>query len=303
MAKRIVFSLCATLACGGGIGSEPTDAGASSTESAAPAPDAAAPKASAFTRVFSDDFEDGTIAKWALDDTRHPMTVVTKGDDGSLPHSGTSMARGNWNGVALWSDPDAFLTMKIAAKSAPYATDLFIRMWWKLDTAFGTGNVAGSAQGQSTGRGVGCKFLRMNLNVGKSASWFIPAILEPHATFTEEWQDADTGGVFIDHWGTFSLDDDAWHKFEFYVHVDMTNGVVKRWVDGKLLYAFNGKTASSNPGYGYFPMYLASNWSDNPGWAHTANNPWYIDGVEVFSDSPTGAPATGDLSDATIEVP
>jgi hypothetical protein len=236
-------------------------------------------------RVFSDNFEDGTTNKWIQDDFRTKATATQIAVDGLGPHSGGYFAKINFNGLVAWNDPLAYTTLRLNSWS--YNKEFLIRMWWRLDKDFGGGMGA---------PGDGAKLMRLN-DVPPSGSYGV-FMLQGGGSH-EQWNYDTT--LFINNWsgdkGTLLSQRGVWHKIEIYVYQDNTNGVIKRWQDGALTYSYTGKTNDSSNSR-YYPLYLPSNWSNNPGWEHGANNHFYIDDVEIYSDAGTGA--TGSMSDATI---
>ena len=73
--------------------------------------------------------------------------------------------------------------------------------------------------------------------------------------------------------------------------------LLKVWQDGSLKQSLSNLVTIS-PGAKWYPLYLMSNWSNNPGWSHDANNHVYWDNVEIFSDRGSGA--SGSMADGTI---
>ena len=236
-------------------------------------------------RVFSDGFEDGTTNKWLQDGYRAKATVTQRAVDGLGPRSGKYFATINFNGVVAWNDPLSYTTLRLNSWS--YNKEFFLRMWWRLDNDFGQGMRA---------PGDGAKLMRLNI-VAPNGSYGV-FMLQSNGSH-EQWNYDTT--LFINDWwgdnGTLLSQRGVWHKVEVYVYQDNTNGIVKRWQDGVLTYSYTGRTNDSSNNR-YYPLYLPSNWSDNPGWEHGANNHFYIDDIEIFSDAGTGA--TGSMSNATI---
>ncbi len=236
-------------------------------------------------RVFFDNFEDGTTNKWIQDGFRAKATVTKKAVDGLGPRSGQYFATINFDGLAAWNAPTSYTTLRLDSWS--YNKEFFIRMWWRLDNDFGRGMGA---------PGDGAKLMRLNI-VPPNGSYGV-FMLQSNGSH-EQWNYDTT--LFINNWwgdnGTLLSQRAVWHKIEVYVYQDNTNGVIKRWQDGALTYSYTGKTNDSSSNR-YYPLYLPSNWSDNPGWEHGANNHFYIDDIEIYSDAGTGA--TGSMSNATI---
>ncbi len=234
-------------------------------------------------RVFHDDFEDGTANKWTQSDYHTKAKIVQAGVDGNGPHSGNACLQINFNGVIAWNDPDAFTAVKLDNWS--YNKEFFIRMWWRLDNDFGRG---------MSEPGDGAKLMRLNFDNGNDYATFMLQGGGSHEQWTVD------SGLIINNWsgdGGKLLSQRVWHKVEIYVYQDSISGKVKRWHNGILTYTYTGKTNNSN-NVPYYPLYLPSNWSNNPGWEHGANNHFYVDDVEIYSDSGTGA--SGVMADATI---
>jgi hypothetical protein len=223
-------------------------------------------------RVFYDGFEDGTTNKWGADAGHAKSQVITQAVDGKGPRSGTrfmsaNFESNNYSGVRLdsWS----------------YNREMFIRMWWRIDANFDNRD--------------GAKLMRL----GYSGSVDTETLFQRDSgVLHEPWY---VGGQLVRNcWSPHSLDDRNWHKLEIYIKHDTngTDGVLKVWWDGVLApacYPFQGNTFSSSK---WFPLFLPSNWSPNPGWEHDMNNNFYVDDVEVYSD--LGSGAAGLMADATI---
>jgi hypothetical protein len=91
----------------------------------------------------------------------------------------------------------------------------------------------------------------------------------------------------------------TWNKFEWYAKEgDASNGKVKLWVNDVLVWDWTGNTVSA--GGSWSPFRIGNNWSGgSPGSRdHDTNNHMYVDEVEIFSDTGTGA--TGSMSAGTI---
>jgi hypothetical protein len=69
------------------------------------------------------------------------------------------------------------------------------------------------------------------------------------------------------------------------------------WIDGGLKQEAT-HIVTVAPGHQWGPLYLMSNWSNNPGWEHGASNHVYWDDIEVYTDAGSGG--SGNMSDATI---
>jgi hypothetical protein len=235
-------------------------------------------------RVFYDGFEDGTTNKWGRDSGRNKAIAVQKGVDGGSAHSGNYFAQINFNGLVAWNDPNSYTNLLLNHWS--YNKEFFIRMWWRLDKDFGSGMAA---------QGDGAKLLRLNIANDDYATFMLQS-----GGSHEQW--FVNGAPFLNKWAGDNgklLSQRSWQKVEIYVYQDNSKGIVKRWHNGQLIYTYAGRTNNSNNAP-YYPLYLPSNWSSNPGWEHGANNHFYVDDVEIYSD--TGVGATGSMSDATITV-
>jgi hypothetical protein len=255
---------------------------------------AGAGTATAASRVFADDFETGTWnGAWSLDTGYASWPeVLSVAHDGGTAKSGGKMLALNWNGNVAWNNP--LNRSGLVLKSWPYAKEFLIRYWMRMDKDFGaSGSTFYGDAGD--GLGTGCKLFRLN-DAGPNGDYVV--FMMQGGTSHEQWS-ADS--YFINNWNgdKGAMLGRGWHKVEMYVLQDAANGVVKRWQDGVLMYSYTGRTSdsASNP---YFPWYLASNWSTNPGWGHGTNNHVYIDNVEIYSDAGSGTSATGSMADASI---
>ena len=75
------------------------------------------------------------------------------------------------------------------------------------------------------------------------------------------------------------------------------DGVTRYWVDDQQIDERLG--ATDNDGGQWYPWHIISNWSNNPGWEHDADNRTCWDDIEVFSDAGkgdvTGTMGAGDI--------
>jgi hypothetical protein len=230
-------------------------------------------------RVFYDGFEDGTTNNWTIESGRNPCPVVTSALDGGPGPRGTRMMRCNWDGGSFEG---------VVLNSWSYTNEFLLRFWVRLDADVDRVN--------------GAKLFRLNwptydIVLQRDYSdnqfhmwWFMPGGADGMNCWNRE--------------GNF-LDDHQWHKIEIYVKHDTgsNNGIVKSWRDGVFINwdCGNPRTNLNNyAGSPYYPWYVMSNWSQNPGWEHDNNNHIYWDDIEIYSDNGTGA--TGSMSDATINV-
>src|SRR3989344_4064698 len=243
-----------------------------------------APTGGGYTRVFYDGWESGNTNLWGQSDFRNKCPVVTSAlDGGAVPH-GTRMLRCNWNGVVAWNDPASFEALVL--NSWNYSTELLVRFWVRTDTSDFNG-LSGPKYFRigtdSTGSTV--SFMAMHVGGGQQGGFY-----------------NDTGQIGGTFWGGGSdAANGAWHEVELYVKVHASNGAVRLWEDGVMLWeATNTNTILSN---GWTPFFLSSNWSGAEGCCdHDTNNHLYWDDFEIFSDSTSGTAATGNLSDASIAV-
>lgn len=246
------------------------------------------PPSSTIGRVFGDDFETGTTALWAQDDYHARCTVVTTAVDAIPAHGGTRAAQCNWNGLVAWNDPYAYTGLKL--DSWAYTREFLVRIWvrYALDVDHKMGN----------------KALRLYSNGGGTNSYYFDAQMErsPSSMFSY-WERVNnqSGAIF---WGdSVALGDGAWHKVEIYVKHNTSgqaDGVTRVWLDDDLKQE-SVNIVSTTPGGRWYPLYLVSNWSNNPGWEHDANNHVLWDDAEIFSDQGTGG--SGLMSDGSIVQP
>jgi hypothetical protein len=233
--------------------------------------------AQAATRVFFDGFEDGTTNAWTQDDYRLKCDVVSSAlDGGAGPTSGTKMTRCNWDGTVAWNDPLATKTMYKAG--FPYTSDIFLRAMIRYD------NDADAKQGS--------KLMR----VGNEGASFQDCQLElsPPQVFMY-WQSSGAQ-VPPTYWGGAQCRP-GWKKWEIYIHQAASGGIIRVWIDDVQIYDTSGNTIQTG---GWNKWNMLSNWSNNPGWEHDANNHVYWDDVEIFSDATSGTATTGSMSAGTI---
>ncbi len=242
------------------------------------------PSVDAAGRVFYDGFEDGTTNAWVADGSRNKCTVVTSALDAGLgPYAGTKMAQCNWNGEVSFSDPESYLTLKLTSWS--YTEEMFVRFRVRYDADVDQVN-GGKA---------------MRLEDGNNGMYWGVDMSSPTDDFTAYWEFIDgvqSPGSYV-YWGNGeNMGNGQWHKVEIYILARTnTTGALRIWVDDTLVKELTGiKTTGS--GQHWYPMYVMSNWSSNPGWEHDANNHVYWDEMEIYSDTGTGG--TGTMSDASI---
>lgn len=244
-----------------------------------------ATSAQAAGRVFSETWEAGNTDKWGSDGSRTRCTTVRSAVDSVAAHSGNYMLQCNWNGLVAWDNPDSFSVVTL--KQWDYKREFLVRMWVRY--ASDVDHVRGN------------KLFRLYPGA-------------PEGSFYVAGQMENAGGPMFVAWemianrqGPTSWGDGApfgdgkWHRIEVYVKHNtdgQSDGVLRVWQDGVIKQqASNLVTAQS--GMKWYPLYLMSNWSNNPGWEHDANNHVYWDDIEVYSDSGTGG--SGQLSDASIK--
>lgn len=240
--------------------------------------------------VFYDDFESYSVGKlttnkwstsdwWAL-----PQVVSSALDKGAGPTSGSKMLRTNWNGLVAWNDPNAQEICQL--DSFPYTTEFLIR--FKLRTDRDVDTVRGS------------KVFRLTLDSGSkqiNRYYFSMQMEKSGGPIFSNLEYVDGAAQNYNAYGSIPLGDGSWHKVEIYVKQDPSGGAIFRlWLDGKLQHERTGFT--SNPSNPWRSLILNSNWSNNPGWQHDANNHVYWDDIEIFSDKGTGA--SGSMANATI---
>ena len=235
--------------------------------------------------VFSDNFESGKVTKWAQDDTRDLCQPVQRGVDGSAPHGGQYMLQCNWNGTVGWNAPNAFSTVKLPQEQWIYTSEFLLRLWIKYD--------------QDVSHTFGGKVLRFFSSDNLDGYYLIAQMQSPSGPAMSVWQ-AFNGVAGPTFWGAGApLGNHGWHKLEIYMKASTSaNGIARVWFDGVLVQQVTN-TVTVAPGQSWGPLHLMSNWSNNPGWEHGANNHIYWDDVEMYTD--TGVGGTGQLSDASIQ--
>jgi hypothetical protein len=244
---------------------------------------AAASDSRAAGRVFSDDFESGNLSKWSADGARSMCTVVQSALDGGTVHGGTHMMQCNWNGIVPWDDPNAYTSVVLPQSAWNYSSEFFIRLWLRYD--------------RDVSHTDGGKVLRLYPD-DHLDGFFMGARMNAGGVALLSWDHINgaQGPVF---WGSGApLGDQRWHKVEIYVNASTSaNGILRIWIDGSLKQEAT-HIVSVSAGHQWGPLYLMSNWSNNPGWEHGASNHVYWDDIEVYTDAGSGA--SGNMSDATI---
>ncbi|MCI0591227.1 MAG: hypothetical protein L0Y67_06455 [Gammaproteobacteria bacterium] len=232
--------------------------------------------------AFTDGFEDGTTNKWSFPGTYYPATVVSTARDGGSPHTGTRMMEANWDGTVAWDDPRVYTYAQLP--SWDYTNEFLLRFWIRYDADV---DPKDGGKLMRLGPGIGINELYMGAQMQLSGGpLFIYTDVEGPGQVTY------SGG---------NVGDNQWHKIEVYIKHDTgtNNGIVRVWTDGVL--RIDATNVNSVPTGGRWePFNVMSNWSNNPGWEHDANNHVYWDDFEIYSDTGTGA--NGSLADATASV-
>lgn len=224
-------------------------------------------------RVFHDDFESyavGTLptTQWGQEGGRTTPSVVSSSTDGVQgPHGGSKMARFNWDG------PSSNYDSVFVSVSPLYSSAFFIRMWMRFDSNF-----------DNASSGSGVHMMRFfQSSPYNDILWAEPS--------TDSWiTDVWLNGSHIGTQYAAFPSPSSWHRFEEYV--DSGAGVIKTWIDGALQINASGVSFGGQRYDEFFPL---SNWG---GEKPDSVNYLYIDDIEIFSD--TGSGATGSMSDASI---
>ncbi len=174
----------------------------------------------------------------------------------------------NWDGTKDWTDPTKDTEMEFSVPgSGPFMVRVQLRSHEDVD------HTAGS------------KIMRVGFPSG--ANYFIAC----------QYEQGDSalilGSDGVTFWGTPNAQcgDHGWHTITIYQ--DSTS--FKWWWDGQLLvtrpvnYPLTGAARQVN---------LMSNWSNNPGWEHDANNHVSWRNIEVYTNQGTGG--VGSMSDGTM---
>jgi hypothetical protein len=224
----------------------------------------------AVSRVFYDDFSDGTLDAWTTPGRSNPE-VLAIAHDGGGPHSGSyfcalNITSSGFDGVIIpsWS----------------FGQEHLIRLWMRYDSDV-----------TYTG---GYKMLRHGYHAVAADDTMtfainLPERLDPTVYLNDRATGRGAGpNVFWDN---------EWHKIEIYVKADV-DGAYKVWADDSIILDYSGNTI---PGDGdWDSLHIPSNHVGHQG-TLIGDNHMYIDSVEIFSDMGTGA--IGSLSDATVSVP
>lgn len=230
----------------------------------------------AATRVFFDDFEDGTTSKWVHPGTFPKCVVVSSTADGTPIYDGKYAMRCNWYGYGQ---------DEVQLNSWSYTTEFFLRFWFKEDA--------------NVDHQVGAKMLRLGFGGPDNTYWSCQNEQGEQATMYMYWISGSTDWLYWPSTDTHYCGDHKWHKFEVYLKNDTNgnDGIFRFWLDGAKVMDRVGKTHT--PGANWYPLNILSNWSN-------ANqddvNYTYWDNIEIYSDSTQGTPAVGSMADATISV-
>lgn len=238
--------------------------------------------------VFSDDFESGNTSKWVADDTRSKCTVTSSSVDGVKAKAGNNMLSCNWNGTVAWNDPANYSTLKLS--SFNYDREFLLRFHVRYAS--------------DVDKVMGNKLLRLYPSDGKN-SFYLNAQMEasggPMFATWETINGVTASSFSGTYWGDGTpFGNGQWHEVEVYIKHNTSgarDGVVKVWQDGSLKQHLSNIVTISS-GAKWYPMYLMSNWSNNSGWGHDANNHVYWDNIQIFSDRGSGA--SGSMADGTI---
>jgi len=239
----------------------------------------------AATRVFYDGFESGNTSLWRQVDLRNRCTVVASpGDGGAAPQSGSRIAQCNWNGTVEWNDPASYETMAFPSVSG---NELFFRVYIRVSP-----NMTSTGAG---GDNTGPKLLRFFSLSGYEAYLGMEQVNPGTDPAWVGWiHDTPTPGNH--QWYMGSLSRSAWTKLEMYFN--RATNLHRIWINDALIrdvatYDVSGVTDA--------PLYLGSNWSGVAGTrVHDAVNHVYWDEMEVYTDSASGTPATGNMENGDV---
>jgi hypothetical protein len=243
-----------------------------------------AAQASAAGRVFFDDFESGNTSKWGSDGSRTKCTPVRSSVDGTAVKNGSFMLECNWNGAVAWDNVNSVTTLSLSSFS--YSKEFLLRFWVRYAS--------------DVDRAAGNKLLKIASASGNS-DFILNGAAESSGGQMVSFFPMLAGAQGPTFWGDGSgFADGKWHEVEIYVKHNsdgQSDGAFKVWQDGKAKQTLtNIRTVTGNDKW--YPLYLMSNWSSNPGWEHDAANHAYWDDVEIYSDTASGA--SGSMSDGSI---
>jgi hypothetical protein len=239
-------------------------------------------EAQAAGRVFYDDFQNGND-KWMTDEFHARCPTVATPIDGGAGRSGM-MLECNWNGTVAWNSAEAYRGLKL--NSFPYSREFLIRFWLRYES--------------DCDRTAGSKTLRLYPQNSKDSYYFTAQLEQTGGPMFSYWEviDGKSGPLFYGDGQPFG--DNKWHEVEIYVKHNTpgaTDGIVRVWQDGKVKQSATNIVSISADAH-WYPIMLTSNWSNNPGWEHDANNHVVWDDFEIYSD--TGSGGSGSLADGTM---
>jgi hypothetical protein len=232
-------------------------------------------------RVFYDGFETGNTNQWVQDSSRTKCTAVRTSVDGKPTHAGSYMLECNWNGVVAWNDPSSYTTVKL--NSFSYTREFLLRF-----------RVRFAADNDRT---IGSKLFRL---YGADSFYISGQLEQPGGSAFIFWEKINGQTGAPPDYGSLPFANGNWHEIEVYVKQNTpgsSDGILRVWQDGSLQQE-SVNVVSATTGSRWYPVYLMSNWSSNPGWEHDASNHVYWDDFEIFTD--TGSGASGSMADATM---
>ncbi len=216
--------------------------------------------ASAQGRVF---YEPGDGSSKATTDC--PPTTTAR--DG-VPHRSGMALECNWDGTKPWYDSDK--TRELELDSVPMKSERLVSAWFRVD-----------ADVDAT---VGSKMMR--LGFGSANDLFLACQFEQGAgaTMLVGFTNQPT------YWGGVAAAQcrNGWTRLRVYT----SPSLVRLWLNEALVREWTGAFSISSM------TAFMSNWSDNPGWSHDANNHLYWQAVEIFTDAGTGG--VGSMRDGTM---
>lgn len=250
----------------------------------------------AATRDFYESWESYSVGLlpetvWSQDSFRDMPQIVSSSTDGVKgPRTGSKMLRINRN--ATLGDVGARYE-SCRSPVVNYTHEIFYRFWIRPDENHGSDDT------------YGCKYLRFFINSGGS-EW-IDFFLTTRSLGGGYFNSGIMGDDQTTYWGDNPGDDAErttdWSRVEVYINT--TTGTYKTWNTGTARVLGQAPTGRNFGGLKATQIYLSSNDAlSEPGspFASAATNHFYIDDIEIFSDSGTGEATTGSMSDASIEV-
>ncbi len=220
----------------------------------------ACPPVFAQGRVF---YEPGDGSSKATTDC--PPTTTAR--DG-VPHRSGMALECNWDGTKPWYDSDK--TRELELDSVPMKSERLVSAWFRVD-----------ADVDAT---VGSKMMR--LGFGSANDLFLACQFEQGAgaTMLVGFTNQPT------YWGGVAAAQcrNGWTRLRVYT----SPSLVRLWLNDALVREWTGAFSISSM------TAFMSNWSDNPGWSHDANNHLYWQAIEIFTDAGTGG--TGSMRDGTM---